>query len=360
MTVLALLAALLAQEIAPTPSRATSTPAKAPRSVAIYVLESRSASDRDATRRTDGTTVATHRSFDVTPTYFASASDLAVLDALELPSTPVARLLASLVEEEAHAFDPTVRCFARESMVLIDSVASEEQHARELLEAASASGRERSVAVEVRFLRLGPKSSEALKRAGLVLDAREGAARVQETKSTADEIRRLLDDDGDLLTAPRVTVAGGELFTIREVKSVGVVTAWDVVPVEELGNVLQPRITTLDEGLHVDGTALVVARSAEHGGDRIALDLEFGELAIARPIAQVNRTVDGKEVVVQQPIVKQSSLHALFTLAPEQRVLLAGLSRPTFKEGEAGRPVLLEVVAHAVAATDSELKRKEH
>ena len=357
MTVLLLIAALLAQEVAPTPSRGAPTPSKPPRSLAAYEVESRPRSDRESTRSMpDDVPVATSRSLEMKPLFVAHGSELAALDGGEPSSTPTARLLASLVEEEARAFDPSVRCVARGSTVFVDSTAAEEAHVRELLQSASVTSRERCVALEVRFLTLGPKSCDALTRSGIACDALDGGARVQESKLTAAEINQLLREDGEVISGPRVVVSDGEPFAHHvfhgpSASKVRVVTAWDPVYVEEIGWVLSPRITEFEEGEGVHGAALVVARPAERGGgDRIALDLDLSTLAVGRPIPQEKRVVEGKEVVVQLPTVKQSSLHALLTLAPEQRVIVAGLTRPTFKAGETPRPILLEVVARGVAA----------
>lgn len=345
MTLFAICTALLAQAVAP-------APAKAPRSLTIYEVDSRPTSGHESNGPPAETTVVTGDALDLKQ-LLAQSSDLGAFLEDFLPSNPTARLLASLVEEEARTFDPTVRCVARGSMVLLDSVASEEAHVRELLKAASASSRERSVQVEIGFMSPGPKSIENLKRSGIECDAKDGAARVQGTNLTPAEIGHLLVDDGEIVRPPALTVPGGHSFSIRtwddNRSKRNFVTDWDFLWVEELGDVVVPKITTLETGLHVQGTALIVSRPAERGGDRIALDLDVSILAVGTPIPTEKRVVHGKEVTVQLPTVKQTSLHALVTLAPEQRVLVAGLARPTFKSGEAVRPVLLEVVARGAA-----------
>jgi len=359
MSFLLLLAAFFAQSVAAPP---VTPPAMPPRAFALYDLQPRDARPRETPPRTaDEPPAASHRSFDVTALYVAHASELTWLDGDAAPSTASARLLASLVEEEARTFDPTVRCVARQSAVLVESAASAQARVRELLQAAGAASRQRSVAVTFRFLLPGPKSADAFKKAGIACDGVDGGARIQTTALTAKEINALLREDGEVITAPEVTAGCGEPVTIRELKHVALVTGWEVVPVEELGTVLEPRFATFDEGLHAEGTALVLPRAVERGGERLALDLEIAGLAIGRPIPKEKRIVDGREVFVQQPTVKQASLHALFTLAPDQRVIVAGLARPTFAADAAARPVLLEVVARSVAATDSPVApAKEH
>jgi hypothetical protein len=356
MSFLIPLAALFAQAVA-TP------PAAAPRALAVYdVAPHFGRAKETAAPTTDELPAAPRRALVLTALYVGRASsDLVWLDGDPAAATPATRLLASLVEEEARTFDPTVRCIARQSSVLVESAATTQERVRQLFDAASSASRERNVVVAIRFLLPGAKAVEALKRAGIACDGADGGARVQTTSLTTKEIDALVGEDGEPMAAPRVMAGSGESFTIREEKNVALVTGWEVVPVEELGTVLEPKFATFDEGLHVEGTALVVPRTKEHGGERLALDLEIAGLAIGRPIPQEKRVVDGKEVVVQQPTVKQSSLHALFTLAPDQRVVVAGLARPTFTRDEPPRPILLEVVAHTVAATaPPDAPAKEH
>ena len=338
MTSLPLLAVLVAQSLPAPP---------APRSLAVYDLEVREGVSRGPAERLDPVPESP-RSFDVTALYVAHASQLAALDSPDVPSTPTARLLAGLVEEEARRFDPSVRCIARGSMIAVDSAASEEARVRDLLRAASASSRERAITLEVRFLLPGPKSAAALEQAGISCVGADSGARVQATSLTPDQIDALLREDGERIAAPRLRDSSGQSFHVRELRNLSLLTDWNVAVVEDLGNVVVPSFTRIDDGLKVEGTALVLARPAENGGDRIALEFDLGSSSVARPIPQEKRLVDGKEFVVQVPTVRQSSLHALFTLAPGQRVVVAGLARPTFAPGEPLRPVLVEVLARSV------------
>ena len=344
MTSLPLLAVLLAQSLPAPP---------APRSLAVYDLQSRAGVDRKTLPESLDPSPEMPRSFDVTALYVAHATQLTALDSAEVPSTPTARLLAGLVEEEARRFDPSVRCVARGSMIAVDSAASEEARVRDLLRAASVSSRERAITLEVRFLLPGPKSAAALEQAGISCVGADGGARVQATSLTAVQIDALLREDGERIEAPRLTAPGGQAFHVRQLHRLSLLTDWNVTAVEDLGNVVVPSFTRIDDGLKVEGAALVLARPAEIGGDRIALEFDLGSTSIRRPIPKEKRVVDGKEFVVQVPTVKQSSLHALFTLASGQRVVVAGLVRPTFAADEPLRPVLVEVVARGVALAEA-------
>jgi hypothetical protein len=228
MTSLPLLAVLLAQ----------STPAPpAPRSLAVYDLQSREGAGRKTSPESLDPIPELPRSFDVTALYVAHASQLAALDSPEVPSTPTARLLASLVEEEARRFDPSVRCVARGSMIAVDSAASDEARVRDLLRAASVSSRERAITLEVRFLLPGPKSAAALEQAGISCVGADGGARVQATSLTADQIDALLREDGERIAVPRLRASSGQSFHVRELRSLSLLTDWTVAVVEDLGNV---------------------------------------------------------------------------------------------------------------------------
>lgn len=343
MTSLPLLAAFVAQAL-PAPAAPP-----APRSLAVYDLQSREGVGRKTLPESLDPDPETPRSFDVTALYVAHASLLTALDSPEVASTPTARLLAGLVEEEARRFDPTVRCIARGSTIAVDSTASEEARVRDLLRAASVSSRERNVVLEVRFLLPGPKSAVALEKAGISCTGTDGGARVQATSLTTGQIDVLLREDGERIEAPGFTAPSGKPFHVRQLRQLSLLTDWNVATVEDLGNVVVPSFTRVDDGMRVEGAALVLARAAEEGGDRIALELDLSSSAVARPIPREKRVLDGKEFVVQVPTVKRASLIALFTLAPGQRVVVAGLARPTFAAGDPPRPVLVEVVARVVA-----------